>query len=69
MDRDPRQRVRILALCPGPVAAGFFASLGDQAATNSIILIQRRAPFSGLAARRTGRRGQRWLRSLRLPHP
>ena len=29
--------VRILALCPGPVATGFFASLGDQAATSSII--------------------------------
>ena len=29
--------VRILALCPGPVATGFFASLGDQAATSSVI--------------------------------
>ena len=29
--------VRILALCPGPVATGFFAGLGDQAATSSII--------------------------------
>ena len=29
--------VRILALCPGPVATGFFASLGDPAATSSII--------------------------------
>jgi short-subunit dehydrogenase len=29
--------VRILALCPGPVATGFFASLGDQAATSSIV--------------------------------
>ena len=29
--------VRILALCPGPVATGFLASLGDQAATSSII--------------------------------
>jgi len=29
--------VRILALCPGPVATGFFASLGDEAATSSII--------------------------------
>jgi len=29
--------VRILALCPGPVATGYFASLGDQAATSSII--------------------------------
>ena len=29
--------VRILALCPGPVATGFFASLGDQATTSSII--------------------------------
>ena len=28
--------VRILALCPGPVATGFFASLGDQAATSII---------------------------------
>jgi short-subunit dehydrogenase len=29
--------VRILALCPGPTATGFFASLGDQNATTSII--------------------------------
>jgi short-subunit dehydrogenase len=29
--------VRILALCPGPVATGYFASLGDQAATTSSI--------------------------------
>ena len=29
--------VRILALCPGPVATGYFASLGDQAATTSVI--------------------------------
>ena len=29
--------VRILALCSGPVATGFFASLGDPAATSSII--------------------------------
>jgi short-subunit dehydrogenase len=29
--------VRILALCPGPVTTGFFASLGDQRATSSII--------------------------------
>src|SRR5215831_1387134 len=29
--------VRILALCPGPAATGFFAGLGDQAATSSII--------------------------------
>lgn len=29
--------VRILALCPGPVATGFTASLGDQAAAGSII--------------------------------
>ena len=29
--------VRILALCPGPVATGFFAGLGDEAATSSII--------------------------------
>src|SRR6516164_3947316 len=29
--------VRILALCPGPVATGFIANLGDQAATSSII--------------------------------
>jgi len=29
--------IRILALCPGPVATGYFASLGDQAATTSII--------------------------------
>lgn len=29
--------VRILALCPGPVATGYFAALGDPAATTSII--------------------------------
>ena len=29
--------VRILALCPGPVATGYFASLGDQRATSSVI--------------------------------
>lgn len=29
--------VRILALCPGPVATGFLAGLGDQAATSSTI--------------------------------
>src|SRR5215831_5299477 len=29
--------VRILALCPGPVATGFLASLGDQAAASSSI--------------------------------
>ena len=29
--------VRILALCPGPVATGYFASLGDQTATTSTI--------------------------------
>src|SRR6516162_2794587 len=32
-----RRGVRILALCPGPVATGFVASLGDQAATTSTI--------------------------------
>jgi short-subunit dehydrogenase len=29
--------VRILALCPGPVATGFIASLGDQAAASTTI--------------------------------
>src|SRR5215475_8943090 len=29
--------VRILALCPGPVATGYFAGLGDQAAATSSI--------------------------------
>src|SRR5215472_855369 len=29
--------VRILALCPGPVATGFFASLGDPAASSTMI--------------------------------
>jgi short-subunit dehydrogenase len=29
--------VRIVALCPGPTATGFLASLGDQRATSSII--------------------------------
>ena len=29
--------VRILALCPGPVATGYLANLGDQSATSSMI--------------------------------
>jgi short-subunit dehydrogenase len=29
--------VRILALCPGPVATGYFTALGDQNATTSVI--------------------------------
>ena len=29
--------VRILALCPGPVATGYFAALGDQDASSSVI--------------------------------
>ena len=29
--------VRILALCPGPVATGYFTALGDQDATTSVI--------------------------------
>jgi short-subunit dehydrogenase len=29
--------VRILALCPGPVATGFLASLGDESATSSTV--------------------------------
>src|SRR5215475_2044655 len=29
--------VRILALCPGPVATGYLAGLGDQTATSSVI--------------------------------
>src|SRR5215475_11230894 len=29
--------VRILALCPGPVATGYLAGLGDQRATSSVI--------------------------------
>lgn len=29
--------VRVLALCPGPVATGFFAALGDPSATSSAV--------------------------------
>jgi hypothetical protein len=36
--------VRILALCPGPVATAFTASLGDQAATSSIIYRRTASP-------------------------
>ena len=36
--------VRILALCPGPVATGFIASLGDQAAGSSAIYRRTASP-------------------------
>jgi len=36
--------VRILALCPGPVATGFIASLGDQAAASSVIYRRTASP-------------------------
>jgi short-subunit dehydrogenase len=36
--------VRILALCPGPVATGFTASLGDQTAASSIIYRRAASP-------------------------
>jgi short-subunit dehydrogenase len=36
--------VRVLALCPGPVATGFFASLGDQTATTSVIYRRTASP-------------------------
>src|SRR5215472_661350 len=36
--------VRIVALCPGPVATGFTASLGDQAAASSIIYRRAASP-------------------------
>jgi short-subunit dehydrogenase len=36
--------VRILALCPGPVATGYFASLGDEAATSSVIYRRTASP-------------------------
>jgi short-subunit dehydrogenase len=36
--------VRVLALCPGPVATGFIASLGDQAAASSIIYRRTASP-------------------------
>jgi uncharacterized protein len=36
--------IRIVALCPGPVATGFTASLGDQAATSSIIYRRSASP-------------------------
>jgi len=42
--------VRILALCPGPVATGFFASLGDQRVTSSIIYRRTTDPASVVRA-------------------
>ena len=36
MRRDRGSGVRVLALYPGPVATGYFASLGDPAATSII---------------------------------
>lgn len=36
--------VRIVALCPGPVATGFTAGLGDQAAASSIIYRRTASP-------------------------
>src|SRR5215472_16371215 len=36
--------VRIVALCPGPVATGFTASLGDQAATSSVVYRRSASP-------------------------
>ena len=46
--------VRIVALCPGPTATGFFSSLGDQRATSSIIYRRTTDPA---AVVRTGLRG------------
>jgi short-subunit dehydrogenase len=36
--------IRIVALCPGPVATGFTASLGDQAAASSIVYRRTASP-------------------------
>jgi short-subunit dehydrogenase len=36
--------VRIVALCPGPVATGFFAALGDPSATSSFIYCRAAGP-------------------------
>ena len=46
--------VRIVALCPGPTATGFFSSLGDQRATSSVIYRHTTDPA---AVVRTGLRG------------
>ncbi|HEY2307654.1 MAG TPA: SDR family oxidoreductase [Streptosporangiaceae bacterium] len=42
--------VRIVALCPGPVATGFTAGLGDQAATSSIIYRRTTSPANVVQA-------------------
>src|SRR5215469_1045666 len=46
--------VRVLALCPGPVATGFLASLGDPAATSSTVYRRTSDPADVV---RTGLRG------------
>jgi hypothetical protein len=46
--------VRILALCPGPVAAGYLASLGDQRATTSIIYRHTADPADVVRAGQSG---------------
>src|SRR5262249_33556871 len=42
--------VRIVALCPGPTATGFLASLGDQRATSSIVYRRTADPASVVRA-------------------
>jgi short-subunit dehydrogenase len=42
--------VRIVALCPGPTTTGFFANLGDQRATSSIIYRHTADPVSVVRA-------------------
>jgi short-subunit dehydrogenase len=42
--------VRIVALCPGPTATGFFAGLGDQRAASSIIYRRTADPASVVRA-------------------
>jgi uncharacterized protein len=46
--------VRVVALCPGPVATGFFANLGDETATSSSIY---RRTASAAEVVRAGLRG------------
>jgi uncharacterized protein len=46
--------VRILALCPGPVAAGYLASLGDQRATTNVIYRHTADPADVVRAGQSG---------------
>jgi short-subunit dehydrogenase len=46
--------VRVVTLCPGPTATGYFANLGDQDATTSIIYRHTADPASVVRAGLTG---------------